>query len=74
MIWLGSIVIHLQGPKNGIDMDNIDYKRKLEDDATRYAISKTGDLYIGCEWARRDRDNGVMHLVSCVACIPTPLL
>ncbi|RFU33186.1 hypothetical protein B7463_g3198, partial [Scytalidium lignicola] len=73
VIWLGSIVIHLQAPKTGMDLDNLDYKKKPEDDATRYAISKTGDLFIGSEWARRDAETGVVHLTLNPGNLKTPL-
>jgi len=63
VIWLGSIVIDLQAPKTGMDLDNLDYLKKDEDAATRYAISKTGNLFIGTEWARRAADTGVLHFV-----------
>ncbi|KAH8801377.1 hypothetical protein F5884DRAFT_904244 [Xylogone sp. PMI_703] len=73
VIWLGSIVIQLQAPKAGMDIDNLDYKKKSEDDATRYAISKAGNLFIGCEWARRDAKSGVMHLTLNPGNLKTPL-
>jgi len=63
VIWLGSIVIPLQAPKTGMDLDNLDYKKKDESDGTRYAVSKAGNLFIGTEWARRDAEAGVVHLV-----------
>jgi retinol dehydrogenase-12 len=64
VIWMGSIVIHLQAPKSGMDLENLDFKKKDESPAMRYAISKTGDLFIAAEWARRDAQVGIVHLVS----------
>jgi hypothetical protein len=64
VIWMGSIVVHLQAPKSGMDLENLDFKKKDESPAMRYAISKTGDLFIAAEWARRDAQVGIVHLVS----------
>lgn len=47
-----------------MDLDNLDYKKKWLDQNTRYSASKTGNLFIGSEWARRDADKGILHLVS----------
>jgi NAD(P)-dependent dehydrogenase (short-subunit alcohol dehydrogenase family) len=64
VIWLGSLMIPLMAPKGGMDFDNLDYKKKWPDEKVRYAVSKTGNLFIGSEWAKRDADNGIVHLVS----------
>lgn len=64
VIWLGSLMIQLMAPKGGIDLDNLDYKKKWLDEYTRYSASKAGNLFIGSEWARQDADNGILHLVS----------
>ena len=63
VLWAGSIVIHLQAPKTGMDLDNLDYKTKNDSAAVRYAVSKTGNLFLGSEWAKRHPENGVLHLV-----------
>ncbi|KAK9384236.1 hypothetical protein V1515DRAFT_647320 [Lipomyces mesembrius] len=73
VVWLGSLVIHLQAPKTGMDLDNLDYKKKDEDSATRYAVSKAGNLFIGAEWARRDAEAGVLHLTINPGNLKTPL-
>lgn len=64
VIWLGSLMIQLMAPKGGMDLDNLDYKKKWLDEYTRYSASKAGNLFIGSEWGRRDADNGILHLVS----------
>lgn len=46
-----------------MDTDNLDYQKKEENDAMRYAISKVGNLFIGSEWAIRDAKAGIVHLV-----------
>ena len=63
VLWAGSIVIHLQAPKGGMDINNLDYRIKDESAAVRYAVSKTGNLFLGSEWAKRYPGNGVLHLV-----------
>lgn len=64
VVWLGSLMIQLMAPKGGIDLDNLDYKKKWLDEYTRYSASKSGNLFISSEWARRDAGNGILHLVS----------
>lgn len=49
--------------KNVMDLDNLDYKKKDETQANRYAISKAGNIFIGTEWAKKDFDAGIVHLV-----------
>ncbi|GAD92887.1 hypothetical protein NECHADRAFT_56763 [Paecilomyces variotii No. 5] len=63
VLWAASIVVHMQCPKTGMDLDNLDYRKKNETAAVRYAISKAGNLFIGSEWAKRDACNGVVHLI-----------
>lgn len=46
-----------------MDLDNLDFCKKDENSAVRYAISKTATLFVGSEWAKRDAKSGVMHLV-----------
>lgn len=57
-------MIELKALKGGIELDNLDYKKKWLDEYTRYSVSKAGSLFIGGEWAKRDADNGILHLVS----------
>lgn len=57
-------MIQLMAPKGGMDLDNLDYKKKWLDENTRYSVSKAGNLFIGSEWARQDADSGILHLVS----------
>ncbi|KAM0522498.1 hypothetical protein ACHAPE_002088 [Trichoderma viride] len=73
VIWLGSLMIQLMAPKGGVDLDNLDYKKKMLDEYTRYSASKAGNLFIGSEWARRDADNGILHLTVNPGNLKTPL-
>lgn len=63
VLWAGSFVIHLQSPNTGLDIENLDYKNN-EGPSIRYAVSKVGNLFIGTEWAKRDKINKIIHLVS----------
>lgn len=63
VVWLGSLMIQIMAPKGGIDLDNLDYKKKFPDINVRYAVSKTGNLFICSEWAKRDAEKGIFHLV-----------
>ncbi|KAM0263569.1 hypothetical protein ACHAQJ_001189 [Trichoderma viride] len=73
VVWLGSLMIPLMAPKGGMDLDNLDYKKKWPDVNVRYAVSKTGNLFLGSEWAKRDSDNGIMHLTANPGNLKTPL-
>ncbi|KAL6904171.1 hypothetical protein GGI43DRAFT_421636 [Trichoderma evansii] len=73
VVWLGSLMIQLGAPKGGIDLDDLDYKKKWLDEMTRYSASKAGNLFIGSEWARRDADNGILHLTVNPGNLKTPL-
>jgi retinol dehydrogenase-12 len=64
VLWAASVVVDLQSPKGGLDVSNLDYKKKDEGSAVRYAISKAGNLFIGSEWSKRDSTNRVVHLVG----------
>lgn len=41
----------------------MDYAKKDENQADRYAISKTGNIFIGTEWGKQDEQVGIVHLV-----------
>ncbi|KAL7942526.1 hypothetical protein V8C42DRAFT_331257 [Trichoderma barbatum] len=73
VVWLGSVVIQLMAPRGGIDLDNLDYKKTWPDINVRYAVSKTGNLFIGSEWAKRDAENGILHLTANPGNLKTPL-
>jgi retinol dehydrogenase 12 len=63
VIWTTSVVVHLQAPPGGLDLDNLSYTKKKESDGMKYAISKAAVLFVAAEWARRDAADGVLHLV-----------
>jgi retinol dehydrogenase-12 len=63
VLWVSSIVTEFPAAKNVMDLDNLNYKKKDESQANRYAISKTGNVFIGIEWAKRNSNTGITHLV-----------
>ncbi|KAL6817271.1 hypothetical protein J3E69DRAFT_345044 [Trichoderma sp. SZMC 28015] len=73
VVWLGSLMIQIMAPKGGIDLDNLDYKKKFPDINVRYAVSKTGNLFICSEWAKRDAEKGIFHLAANPGNLKTPL-
>ncbi|KAL7783860.1 hypothetical protein V8C37DRAFT_396703 [Trichoderma ceciliae] len=73
VVWLGSLMILLKSPEGGMDLDNLDYKKQWADVNSRYAVSKTGNLFICNEWAKRDAENGILHLTVNPGNLKTPL-
>ncbi|RFU80514.1 hypothetical protein TARUN_1725 [Trichoderma arundinaceum] len=73
VVWLGSLMIPLKAPKDGMDLENLDYKKKWADEKVRYAVSKTGNLFLGSEWAKRDAASGILHLTVNPGNLKTPL-
>jgi len=71
VVWLGSSITE-QSPKNGIPLDNLDYKK---DQAawTKYAVSKAGNYYYGTEYAKRYKADGVYSLSCNPGNLKTPL-
>ncbi len=67
VVWVSSSAAELS-PKNGIDMDNLDYKK----DAmawTKYAVSKAGNYYHATEFAKQHKADGIISVVSLAATI-----
>jgi retinol dehydrogenase-12 len=63
VLWVSSIVTEFPAAQNVMDLDNLDYKKKDESQASRYAISKIGNVFIGAESAKKDFGAGIVHLV-----------
>ena len=64
VIWVNSIVTEFPAAKNVMDLDNLDYSKRDKAQADRYAISKTGNVFLGTEWSKKDKENKLVHLVS----------
>ncbi|KAH8597208.1 hypothetical protein B0O99DRAFT_569034 [Bisporella sp. PMI_857] len=61
VIWVSSSATDHFSPKNGIDMDNLDYK---VDKSTyeKYGVSKAGNFYHGTEFAKLYGSEGILSL------------
>lgn len=63
VIWVSSSGTEFTAPKNiGIDMDNLDYKKKSEAALVRYGLSKAGNWCQGVEFAKRYKVDGVISI------------
>lgn len=63
VVWVSSSAAELLSPGGGgLDVENLNYDKKDESTATRYAISKAGNYLHACEYARRVRDEGVVSV------------
>ena len=63
VVWVSSSIAEGFSPKNGVDMDNLDYK--TDKSAWRkYGMSKAGNILHSKEYAKRHGSNGVISVVS----------
>jgi len=67
VVWVSSIAAELASPKNGIEMDNLDYK-KDKSDMHKYGVSKAGNWYHATEFAKLHKADGITSVVSLTAC------
>lgn len=63
VIWVSSSAAEAISPKNGIDMDNLDYK-KDKPNWHKYGVSKAGNWYHATEFAKRYKADGIISVVS----------
>lgn len=61
--WAGSIAVEVWSPENGIEFDEAG-NVKLFDQEKNYGQSKTGNVFLASEFARRYPASKVVHLVS----------
>ena len=63
IVWVSSNGAEYFSPKNGVDMNNLDYKK---DQAAwhKYGVSKAGNILHGQEFARRYGAEGIISVVS----------
>lgn len=62
VLWVASSA-SLFAPKNGVDLDNMDYKKE-EHPFSKYMRSKAMNLLHGAEYARRAKEDGIISLVG----------
>lgn len=65
VVWVSSSVAELYSPKNGVDLDNLDYK-KDQSAYTKYGVSKAGNFYHSTEYAQLHKTDGIISVVSLV--------
>lgn len=63
VVWVSSSAAEVLSPKNGIDMDNLDYKNDKAD-WYKYGVSKAGNWYHAAEFAKRHKADGIISVVS----------
>ena len=62
VIWVSSNNAEFTTPKNGIEMDDLDYHRD-QPAWTKYGISKAGNIFHSSEFARRTQGEGIISVV-----------
>lgn len=63
VVWVSSSAAEVLSPKNGLDLDNLDYK-KDKSDWEKYGVSKAGNWYHATEFAKRFKADGIISVVS----------
>jgi NAD(P)-dependent dehydrogenase (short-subunit alcohol dehydrogenase family) len=63
VVWTSSSVAELGSPKNGVDLNNLDYKTDVPA-WTKYGTSKAGNYYHATEYARHTQNAGIVSVVS----------
>jgi retinol dehydrogenase 12 len=67
VIWVSSSAAALTSPKNGVEMDNLDYK-KDKPVWHKYGVSKAGNWYHATEFAKLHKADGITSVVSLTGC------
>lgn len=70
VVWVSSSGAEVYSPKGGVDMDNLDYKKK-KNLWWKYGTSKAGNVLHSGEFAKRFQSEGI---ISVVLILPTPYL
>ena len=70
VVWVSSSGAEVYSPKGGVDMDNLDYKKK-KNLWWKYGTSKAGNVLHSGEFAKRFQSEGI---ISVVVIPPTPYL
>lgn len=64
VVWVSSLYSEMGSPKGGFDPDNMNYEKKDEGTFYKYSVSKAGVYYQGTEYAKRNKDKGIISVVS----------
>ena len=63
VVWTSSNAAEIFAPKNGVVMENLDYK-KDQGAWHKYGVSKAGNVLHASEYARRFGGEGIVSVVS----------
>ncbi len=63
VVWTASNAAEIFSPKNGVDMENLDYKTD-QGAWHKYGVSKAGNVMHASEFARRYGGQGIVSVVS----------
>lgn len=63
VVWVSSSATELMSPKNGVHLDNLDYK-KDQSANIKYGVSKAGNFYHSTEYAKHHKSDGITSVVS----------
>jgi retinol dehydrogenase 12 len=63
VVWVSSSAAELSSPKNGVDMDNLDYKVD-KNVWHKYGVSKASSFYHTAEYTKLHKDDGIVSVVS----------
>lgn len=64
VVWVSSLYSEMGSPKGGFDPDNMNYEKKDESTFYKYSVSKAGIYYQGTEYAKRNKDKGIISMVG----------
>lgn len=64
VVFVSSSAAELFTPKNGLDLDNMDYRKKDLPVMEKYSASKVGNYFHATELARRLKKDGIISVVS----------
>ncbi|KAF4980423.1 hypothetical protein FDECE_17884 [Fusarium decemcellulare] len=61
VVWLGSLYTYA-APKDGMDLTNLDYKKKDENKYYKYNVSKAGSYYEAADFAIKHKKDGIISV------------
>ncbi|KAL6874503.1 hypothetical protein HDV57DRAFT_232647 [Trichoderma longibrachiatum] len=62
VVWVSSLYSELGSPKGGIDPDNLGFAKQEKSIYYKYSVSKAGVYYQGAEYAKKNKDQGIISL------------
>lgn len=68
VIWLGSLYTYA-APKDGMDLTNLDYKKRDENKFYKYKVSKAGAYYEATNFASKHKHDGIISVVGFYECL-----